>query len=88
MERYGWHTHFQPSTYEEYCRRDEIFPACFTGVPIFRYEDFKSDSQRVMGEICEVLDLGYNAEFEKLFSSFKFSGDSGRGGKRIVLRNS
>ena len=84
MSKQGWHKKFEPSTIEEYERRHDIFLKRFKDVPIIRYEDFCSQPKGKMREICEILDLTYFSDFEKVFSSFRFSGDSGRGGNTII----
>jgi hypothetical protein len=73
----GW-IHFDPPTFEEYCRRYQAFLGAHPDVPIFRYEDFTRSPRTLMKEICEVLHLPFNEDFEDLFGLFAITGDSGR----------
>jgi len=82
----GWHTHFQPSTFDEFCRRHLLFLERYKGVPIVKYEAFVSRPKQVMQKICRVLHLDYFESFIDVFDSFQFSGDSGRSGAIIERR--
>lgn len=84
MRRQGWHKFFNPSTFEEYCRRYEAFLEAYEGVPIIKYEDFTARPKQNMRRICRILKLTYFQAFEEVFSAFRFSGDSGRGGRKII----
>ena len=86
LKRNGWSTHFQPSTFDEYCARYLKFLSDYQDVPTIRYEDFISHPKRTMREICAILKLDYNDKFQNLFSSFRFSGDSGRISSEISKR--
>ncbi len=86
MKKYGWHEMFSPSDFDEYCRRHAVFLARHEGIDIVRYEDFVAEPGVVMRRICDVLALEFSDKFEELFSAFRFSGDSGRGGDRIKVR--
>jgi hypothetical protein len=82
----GWHKHFAPSTYDEYCRRYLAFLDCYSGLPTVAYETFVSDPSQTMKTVCGWLELDYSEHFEKLFSVFRFSGDCGRAGSDIRPR--
>ena len=56
----------------------------FADVPTMRYEDFCSHPKEKIRDICKILKLEYFDGFEDVFHSFKFSGDSGRGGRTII----
>lgn len=86
MKLQGWHTMFSPSNFEEYCRRYHKFLDAYDGVPIVKYEDFTARPKGTMRELCKLLDLRYNMNFDKIFSAFKFSGDSGRSSDTIRAR--
>ncbi len=84
MERYGWNKHFESGTYEEYEDRCRLFEQAFKGVEKISYEAFVKNPKKMMKQICNTLKLPYFDDFEDVFSAFKFSGDSGRSGDRIV----
>lgn len=86
MQRQGWDKMFSPSTFDEYSRRVDLFLERHKGVPVVRYEDFVDSPKAVMNEICDILNLDMYVDFEEVFSSFKFSGDSGRSGNVIARR--
>ena len=78
MVKAGWDAHLTPNTFDEYCQRYLSFLEAYSGTPIVRYEDFVAAPDEVMQTICDHLELGYFADFQEVFDSFKFSGDSGR----------
>jgi len=81
----GW-THFNPATFDEYCKRYVAFLRAYEGVPIVRFENFVAEPQQTMQEICTILDLPYNEQFMDLFSVNQLTGDSGRSGDVIESR--
>lgn len=83
MKKAGWHTHFIPSEFQEYAYRYHAFLDAHDGAPIIKYEDFVEEPPKTMKLICEHLNLTYFDGFLKVFNSFQFSGDSGRGGHVI-----
>lgn len=85
MQKVGW-KHFQPGTFDEYCRRYHSFLDAYENVPLFRYEEFVREPSEVIGEMCKFLDLNYSDSFMDTFDTFKFSGDSGRKGTIIEPR--
>ena len=86
MVKAGWHTHFHPSTFDEYCRRYLKFLESYRGVPVIKYEAFAARPKQVMRRMCRLLDLEYFADFKEVFDSFQFSGDSGRSSAVIATR--
>ncbi len=86
MKTHGWHEHFSPPTFDEYCRRYLLFLEKHEGVEIIKYEDFVANPSKVMQKICKALELDYSGDFQNLFSAFQFSGDSGRSGNVIEAR--
>ncbi len=80
--------HFEPATLDEYCRRYMLFLDSYVDVPVVRYEDFVRDPESTMQQICEILELRFEAQFTDLFSVFQVSGDSGRTGAVIAPRPS
>lgn len=86
MQMRNWHSHFSPSTFDEYCVRYHAFLDHYSNLPIVKYEDFVSDPKKVMLKICDHLNLRYFDDFESVYSHFLFSGDSGRSGEKITSR--
>ncbi len=85
MRKQGWHLHFSPSHFDEYCRRYLQFLKKYSGVPIVKFEDFASSPTETMKQIAEIYDLEYSDLFLEAFSVFEFSGDSGRKKERISV---
>ena len=81
----GW-LQFKPGTFDEYCRRYNVFLDMYENVKIFKYEDFVRDPPQIMRVICDCLQLTYVESFIDTFDTFKFSGDSGRKGSVIESR--
>lgn len=75
--------HFLPATFDEYCRRYLAFLGIYEGVPRVRYEDFVARPEQAMSALCERLELPFADSFLELFSVFRMTGDSGRGGNVI-----
>jgi len=73
-----WHEQFSPPVFDEYCRRYNSFLDHYDEEQIVRYEDFVSDPPGVVKKICQTLNLGYFDQFEEVFQTYNFSGDSGR----------
>ena len=78
--------HFDPSSFNEYCRRYLRFLEDHAATKIFRYEDFLSDPREIMRDICSELTLSFSENFLQNFPEYKFSGDSGRSGDVIAPR--
>jgi len=79
---------FSPATLDEYCRRYLVFLQEYADVPRLRYEDLVANPAEGMRRACTLLDLPYSPRFIDLFSVFKLTGDSGRGGSDIAPRPS
>ncbi len=82
----GWHQHFTPPTFKEYCQRYRAFLDEHRAFPVVRHEDFTAHPEREMRRVCDWLGLEYSEKFLETFHIFDFSGDGGRGGKRIEAR--
>lgn len=80
----GWHTHFQPSDFEEYCKRYLVFIESYADSYIVKYEDFVKQPDTTVKSIAEQLSLAYDASFQHAFSAVELTGDSGRRFYRIV----
>lgn len=85
LQSNGW-LHFEPQTFDEYCRRYLAFLAAHTSVPIVKYEDFTERPQETMQHICGLLHLPFSEQFPELFGVFQMSGDSGRSSEEIGMR--
>ncbi len=85
LQHRGW-VHFDPKTFDEYCRRYLCFLDDHSQVETFRYEDFVDSPEASMKEICKSLSLVYVGSFLETLDAFSFSGDSGRKGGAIERR--
>jgi hypothetical protein len=77
--------HFTPATFEAYCGRYLAFLDAYEGIPIVRFEDFARSPGPTMERICRQLSLPFDATFERHFSAFRLTGDSGRSSTSIGL---
>lgn len=85
LQKNDWR-YFSPFTLDEYSRRYMNFLNRHEDQPIFRYEDFVADPERILAEICEVLELTYHDGFQELLRIAILSGDSGRKTPEIKAR--
>ncbi len=85
LQAMEWLT-FEPTTFDEYCRRYHMFLDDHEDIELFRYEDFVVNPLSEMKKMCLVLGLTYTSEFVDTFDVFKLSGDSGRSGGHISRR--
>ncbi|MDF4748729.1 sulfotransferase family protein [Vibrio parahaemolyticus] len=79
--------HFEPQTFDEYCKRLLLLIDRFESIRIFKYEDFLEYPCVQMQAMAKQLELPYSDEFEDIFSVFKVTGDSGRSSDYISLRD-
>ena len=80
----GWHKHFNPSEFEEYCRRYLVFIDNYAETCIVKYEDFIKEPEKVIKEISNQLVLVYDDVSVSSFSAIKLTGDSGRTNYKII----
>jgi hypothetical protein len=73
----GW-VHFSPKTFDAYCERLSQFLVQFKKQNIIYYEDFVSHPQKIMEEMCSILNIEYDESFMDLYDQFKVTGNSGR----------
>ncbi|MCC5450293.1 sulfotransferase [Rheinheimera sp. UJ51] len=85
LQENGW-LHFNPNTFDEYCRRVQIFLEHCHSIPTLRYEDFVSNPQQTMLTITDILKIPFNENFSEIYELFNVSGDSGRSGGDICAR--
>ncbi|MEG3766264.1 hypothetical protein [Alteromonas sp. 14N.309.X.WAT.G.H12] len=76
--------HFTPPTFDEYCKRLNLFLSGFGDDNIFFYESFLKHPQIVMKKICEILEVPFSATFVDTYDTRTITGDSGRGADRII----
>jgi hypothetical protein len=81
--------HFQPFTFDEYCRRFNKLLYDFEGSFIVKFEDFVSSPHTEMQKMCNFYGIPYSPDFDYLFDIFSVTGDSGRSsniiGERVSL---
>lgn len=85
LASHGW-VHFTPSTLEDYARRYLAFLDRHAGIAVFSYEEFTTDPETVLQQMCAALDLTYSPLATALIGAIRLSGDSGRSGERIAPR--
>jgi len=83
LQKKDW-LHFQPNSFEEYCRRVKRFIE--DQDLIFSYESFVREPEQQMKAITSSLELPYHGSFVDTFGVFNVSGDSGRSGDVIAER--
>ena len=74
----GWHTHFQPSNFEEYCRRSLVFIKAYNTSELVKYEDFVNMPNEEIRRIANFYQLCFKEDFLSNFSAIQLTGDSGR----------
>lgn len=82
----GWVT-FEPGTFENYCLRYHHFLDEFESLRVVRYEDFVDDPSAGLRTLCDELELPFSDFATDIFSLQAMSGDSGRSGNVISIRN-
>lgn len=85
LQNNGW-VHFEPKTFDEYCRRYLAFISHFTSTRIMKYETFVKRPASEMKKLSNKLDLPFTESFMETFPAFAVTGDSGRGGEQIAAR--
>ncbi|GAA0856800.1 sulfotransferase [Aliiglaciecola litoralis] len=78
--------HFEPFTFDEYCRRLNRLLCDFSHCPIIKFEDFTHSPISEMHKICKFFEIPFSEEFESLFELFNVTGDSGRSANVIGVR--
>ena len=74
----GWSSQFQPSTFDEYCKRYLSFIDSYHGLPILKYEDFCANPDLFLNKLCSILSIKYDQNYRKRLDKIELSGDSGR----------
>lgn len=85
LEKNGW-LHFEPPSFEEYCKRYWEFIKDHGDGHIVKYEEFVADPDAQMKTISNKLELSFDENFVDIFPIVKVTGDSGRSGINIGAR--
>lgn len=85
LQKNNW-VHFEPQTFDEYCRRFLALISIFNRNEIFRYEDFTSAPHSILEKICDSLLLTFDESFEDTIGTKVLTGDSGRKSDVITKR--
>tara|TARA_A200000113_G_C8857493_1_gene352272 strand:+ start:701 stop:1660 length:960 start_codon:yes stop_codon:yes gene_type:complete len=85
MKLNNW-LHFEPQSFDEYCKRYLLFLKQFDPHQIIKYEDFVASSDKTMTRIANILNLPYSPAYRDVFACFNVTGDSGRGSGSIAPR--
>ncbi len=80
----GWETQFSPSSLDEYSRRYLAFLDHYAALPILRYENFCTQPEVFMKQLCNLLQISYSSGFLRRFGAISLSGDSGRKGVETI----
>lgn len=78
--------HFEPKTFDEYCKRYLCFVGQFASNQVFKYENFVENPSEELKKMMQHLDLPFNDSFHDIISLFNVTGDSGRSGSVISKR--
>jgi hypothetical protein len=81
----GW-LHFNPATFDEYCSRVLVFLKSFRKEQIIFYEDFVQKPKQIVEQMCLILSLSFDENFEAVYDTVSVTGDSGRKGDEIKSR--
>lgn len=77
---------FTPGTFEEYCRRYLKFIESYPNSKVVKYEDFVTQPEMCMREICQFFDIPFERSFISTFGEYRVTGESGRSGGEINER--
>ena len=69
---------YEPTGFDEYCRRYLAFLELHAGSPVYKFEDFTDEPGDVLRKICDDLCLDYDDHWQSLLSIIPLTGDSGR----------
>ena len=81
----GW-IHFDPGTFDEYCRRYLLFLHSTGDAPVFKYEDLLENPEEVIQQICDYFEIPFNPDFLDYLEIVAATGDSGRSSIHIGKR--
>lgn len=81
----GW-VHFEPRTFDEYCRRYLAFLDDYSECNVFRYEDIVESTHTEVERMADSLRLKYDPSFYDTLEAIRVTGDSGRRGRGIERR--
>jgi len=78
MVKKNWHTHFQPSDFDEYCSRYLSFLESYSSSISIKYENFVKSPSEIMNKIATELELDFSETYLSTFPAIMLTGDSGR----------
>lgn len=78
--------HFQPSSFDEYCKRFNQFLSDYDGVKVFRYEDLCLEPEHFLKSICNHMEIEFDQNYHNFIPAIKLTGDSGRSSNNISPR--
>jgi hypothetical protein len=78
--------HFQPSNFDEYCKRLKNFLSDYEGDKIFKYEEFCLEPERFLKDVCHDMEIEFDENYHQYISAIKLTGDSGRSSDQISPR--
>ena len=86
MKNNKW-THYDPATFDEYCRRYLIFLGVNQDTPVFKYENLLDKPESTLQKICDHFDIPYNQDFQDYLEVMNATGNSGRSSNYIGKRD-
>lgn len=72
--------------FDEYCNRWLAFLDCYSGRPVYRYEDFCDDPDGQLIRLCRDLHIPFDPGFRGRIKDQRLTGDSGRRSDEIGAR--
>ncbi len=81
----GWNKKIK--SFDDYCYRVGLMIEEYSksGIPIYKYEDFCKNPDKIMQLICNDLEIEYACDYRQTFNSVKLTGDSGRSSKSLEI---
>src|SRR6185312_1919191 len=65
-------------SFEDYCARVLRFLDDYSDLPLWTYEEFVADPNKVIGEVCAYMDILFDETFVTHYTAKILTGDSGR----------
>jgi hypothetical protein len=84
--QHNWIRHLDHQ-FETYCQRVLLFLERYADFPLFHYEAFVLDPDRILRQMCDVYGLAFDPTYRDRFYTLKLTGDSGRKSPDIAPRD-
>ena len=77
---------FRELAFDAYCERWLAFLDCYSGRPVYRYEDFCNEPESEIVRMCGDLQIPFDPDFRAGIARQRLTGDSGRRSDEIGVR--